>query len=105
MRWQSAAIWCRKADVRILLLSLQFPPDVNSSGILMGRLSQSLSARGHQVQVVTTFPHYAQFRVWDKYRGRLAQRGKFETVDVLRLYVHARGRKQRMLNRLMSYAS
>jgi len=91
--------------MRILLLTLQFPPDVNSTGLLMARLGQGLTARGHHVSVVTTFPHYAQFRVWDEYRGRLAARGQFQGMNVLRLYVHARGRKQNMLNRLLSYVS
>src|SRR5205085_2769977 len=66
---------------------------------------EGLVARGHQISVVTTFPHYAQFRVWDEYRGRLAARARYRGMDVLRLYVHARGRKQSMLNRLVSYLS
>src|SRR5919206_2203779 len=91
--------------MRILLLILQFPPDVNSTGLLMARLAEYLLGRGYQVQVVTTFPHYAGFRTWDEYRGRIAEHTTFKGMDVLRLYVHARGRKQNMLNRLASYLS
>lgn len=91
--------------MRLLLLILQFPPDVNSTGLLMAQLGESLVARGHQVDVLTTFPHYERFQVWPEYRGRLFQRDTYRGMRVLRLYVHARGRKQNMLNRLLSYLS
>ena len=60
--------------VRILLLIIQFPPDVNTSGVLMAQLGEGLVARGHHVSVVTTFPHYATFRVAEEFRGKLSER-------------------------------
>ena len=91
--------------MRILLLIIQFPPDVNSTGLLMAQLCAGLQARGHQVSVLTSFPHYEKFRVWDEYRGKLAERGSYNGMDVLRLYVYASGTKQRMTHRLLSYLS
>lgn len=91
--------------LRILLLIIQFPPDVNSTGVLMAQLGEGLIARGHQVSVVTTFPHYQQFRVWGEYRGKLAQRTLYKGMDVLHLWVYASGSKQKMLHRLLSYVS
>ena len=91
--------------MRILLLILQFPPDVNSTGLLLAQLCASLIERGHHVSVITTFPHYEHFRVWDEYRGKLSERSTFKGIDVLRLYVYARGRKQQMLHRSLSYLS
>ena len=44
--------------VRILLLSLVFPPDNVSTGHLMGELARDLRALGHEVTVITTTPHY-----------------------------------------------
>jgi colanic acid biosynthesis glycosyl transferase WcaI len=91
--------------VNVLLLIIQFPPDVNPSGMLMAQLGEGLVARGHQVSVLTAFPHYAQFRVADEFRGKLFERSTYRGMDVLRLYVHASGSKQSMLRRLMSYLS
>jgi colanic acid biosynthesis glycosyl transferase WcaI len=91
--------------VRILLLIIQFPPDVNTSGVLMAQLGEGLVARGHHVSVVTTFPHYATFRVAEEFRGKLSERDSYHGMDVLRLYVFAPGTKQRMLSRLLSYLS
>jgi colanic acid biosynthesis glycosyl transferase WcaI len=91
--------------MRVLLLILQFPPDVNSTGLLYAQIGEGLIERGHQVSVITTFPHYEHFRVWPEYRGRLAERENWHGMDVLRLYVHARGSKQSLPNRFLSYFS
>lgn len=91
--------------MRILLLIIQFPPDVNSTGLLMSKLCAGLLGQGHQVSVITTFPHYEKFRVWEEYRGKLFERGTYEGMDVTRLYVYASGNKQNMIERLLSYLS
>jgi colanic acid biosynthesis glycosyl transferase WcaI len=91
--------------MHVLILIIQFPPDVNSSGILMAQLGEGLVARGHQVSVVTTFPHYANFRVTDEYRGKVFERSTYRGMDVLRLCVYAPGNKQSMKHRLLSYLS
>src|SRR5439155_520701 len=90
--------------MRILLPIIQFPPDVNPTGLLMAQLCEGLSACGHEVSVITGFPHYENFRVWDEYRGKLVERGRYGAMDVLRLYVYAPGKKS-MVNRLLSYVS
>ena len=90
--------------MRILLPIIQFPPDVNPTGLLMAQLCEGLAACGHEVSVITAFPHYENFRVWDEYRGKLVQRGRYGAMDVVRLYVYAPGKKS-MVNRLMSYVS
>jgi colanic acid biosynthesis glycosyl transferase WcaI len=87
--------------VRILILVLQFPPDVNTTGALVEQLANGLTDRGHSVSVITSFPHYEKFRIWDQYRGKLFER----SGSILRLWVHANGGKNNMLNRLLSYLS
>jgi colanic acid biosynthesis glycosyl transferase WcaI len=90
--------------MRILLPIIQFPPDVNPTGVLMAQLCEGLTACGHEVSVITGFPHYEDFRVWDEYRGKLVQRARYHDMDVTRLYVYAPGKKS-MVNRLLSYVS
>jgi colanic acid biosynthesis glycosyl transferase WcaI len=91
--------------MRILVLVIQYPPDVNTSGVLMSQLCEGLAARGHDVSVLTTFPHYEKFRVWDEYRGKVVETDVRNGVDVTRTYVYANGKKQNMRNRLLSYLS
>lgn len=91
--------------MRILVLILQYPPDVNAAGRLMADLCRGFVDKGHQVTVLTTFPHYAEFRVWEEFRGKLSTHRMDDGVDVRRVYVHATGRKARMLDRFLSYFS
>ena len=90
--------------MRILLLIIQFPPDVNSTGLLMSQVCEGLTACGHEVSVITTFPHYEKFRIWDEYRGKLAKRSQYRGMEVVMLYTYAPGKKN-MINRLTSYLS
>ena len=94
-----------KPTMRILLIIIQFAPDVNSTGRLMSQVFGALRERGHEVDVITTFPHYEHFRVWDEYRGKLFERDEQDGMNVLRTWVYASGTKQNMLRRLASYLS
>src|SRR5688572_7320695 len=90
----------RMTSLRILLLVNQFPPDLNPSGKLMHQLAVGLVKRGHQVQVITAFPHYSGFRIAEAYRGRLVMRTVEDGLRVTRVWVFASGQKQRMWHRL-----
>jgi colanic acid biosynthesis glycosyl transferase WcaI len=90
--------------MRILLIVNQFPPDVNSTGHLMAELAARWLEWGHEVAVVTSLPHYQDFRIEAAYRGKLYQRDRVGNLDVFRLWVYAPGKKS-MLNRLISYLS
>lgn len=91
--------------MRLLLLIIQFPPDVNSTGLLMSQIANGLLARGHDVSVITSFPHYEQFQVWEAYRGKWAERTQEKGLDVTRVRLFANGKKQSMKYRLLSYLS
>src|SRR5581483_9228066 len=91
--------------MRTLLMIIQYPPDVNSAGIIMSQVAGGLQQRGHQVSVITSFPHYEQFRVWDEYRSKWAKRTYEKGMDILRVRVFANGKKQNMGYRLLSYLS
>jgi len=90
--------------MRILLLIIQFPPDTNSTGRLMSQLCDGLATCGHEITVVTTFPHYENFRIWEEYRGKLVKRDRERDMEVVRLFTYAPGNKS-MLNRLISYVT
>ncbi len=90
--------------MKILLIAIQFPPDVNSTGNLMAQLADSWIGRGHQVSVITALPHYKNFRIEAGFGRRLWQRERRLNLDILRLWVYAPGKKS-MLNRLINYLS
>ena len=90
--------------MRILLIVHHFPPDVNSTGLLMSQIFQDLAAEGHRVRVITTFPHYEGFRTWPEYKGRLRKTDEVDGMRVTRVYSYASGTKS-MKRRLVNYLS
>jgi colanic acid biosynthesis glycosyl transferase WcaI len=91
--------------LRILLLTLYFTPDLGANAVIMTRLAEELTLLGHQVTVVTAFPHYDTNRIWDAYRGKLVQRDGHGDVRVHRAYLYVPRQKDRLLGRVLNYVS
>lgn len=88
--------------MRMLCVVHHWPPDVNSTGLLMSKLFERLTRKGHSVEVISTFPHYEGFKVWADYKGRLAQIEQRNGVVIKRVYSHTSGTKS-MRSRLLNY--
>jgi colanic acid biosynthesis glycosyl transferase WcaI len=56
--------------LRILIFGLNYAPELTGIGKYTGEMAAWLSARGHQVHVVTAPPYYPAWRVSDDYRGK-----------------------------------
>jgi colanic acid biosynthesis glycosyl transferase WcaI len=88
-----------------LLLTLYFAPDVAANAVIMTELAEELAALGHQVTVVTAFPHYAGNVIDRRYRGRLIQQEEYKSMRVVRTYLYTSLHKQRFLVRFLNYVS
>jgi colanic acid biosynthesis glycosyl transferase WcaI len=53
--------------MRILINSINFSPELISTGKYTGEMAHWLAGRGHQVRVVTSPPHYPTWKVFDEY--------------------------------------
>jgi colanic acid biosynthesis glycosyl transferase WcaI len=85
--------------MRILLLSQYYWPEDQIS--LEHELALGLLSKGHQVTVLTAFPHYPKGRVYDGYRGRVFQTEIEAGIKIVRTFVYATPSKnfyQRILN-------
>jgi colanic acid biosynthesis glycosyl transferase WcaI len=56
-----------RADMRILIHCLNFSPEPTGVGKYVGEMADWLALRGHEIHVVTSAPHYPQYRVFDGY--------------------------------------
>lgn len=91
--------------MRILLLSTYFRPDVASTGVIMSKLVDEFLARGHQVTVVTSVPHYASNRVWPEYSRQLIYTEVSGSLRIHRLFTYVPNDKSNVLQRLLAYAT
>ena len=53
--------------MKILIHSINFSPELTSTGKYTGEMAQWLAERGHHVRVVTSPPHYPSWKVFDGY--------------------------------------
>lgn len=89
--------------MRISILTTYFPPDSAANGILMKQLAEDLRARGHEISVVTSVPHYDGNRVAEGFRGRLWTTADEGGIDVRRLSLFVPKRKSWLLGRAFGY--
>ncbi len=54
--------------MRIIFLSQQFPPEVGAPQIRLYEVSRELIARGHDVEVLTAFPHHPMGVIPEEYQ-------------------------------------
>jgi len=71
--------------MRILVIGINYAPEQISVGPFTTGLCEALVNAGHDVSVVTAFPYYPQWRVWDSYRGALYRRENVNGVTVRRV--------------------
>ena len=87
--------------MRVLLLTQLFDPENVIKGL---SFAKGLVSRGHEVEVVTTFPSYPGGRIYPGYKMRWRQVENIDGVRVVRVFSYiSHGRSA--FKRLMSYAS
>ena len=80
------------AGCRVLIASAYYAPETTGNAPYVAGLAEHLAALGARVRVLTTMPHYPQWRIWEQYRGRWRVRENRHGVQVRRFrhYVPAR---------------
>ena len=78
-----------RRELRILLLSQYFPPEVGATQSRMQAFAEYLAARGHRVTVICEFPNHPHGVVPPEYRGRLYEDDRSNPYRVLRVWVKA----------------
>ncbi|MDR7073174.1 glycosyltransferase family 4 protein [Fictibacillus barbaricus] len=90
--------------MRIILLSQHFPPEVGAPQIRLYEVSKELLKRGHEVEVITAFPHHPHGIIPDEYKGKFYQYEEYEGIPVHRSWIYP-SPKGTFWRRLMSYFS
>lgn len=91
--------------MKILLLSTYFRPDIASTGVIMSKLVDEFVARGHEVTVLASVPHYESNRVWPEYSRKLIYRESNGPIKILRLYTYVARDKANVTQRILAYGS
>ncbi|MBL7071601.1 MAG: WcaI family glycosyltransferase [Candidatus Omnitrophica bacterium] len=73
--------------MRILVIGINYSPEKIGIGENTTRICEYLASTGHKVSMVTSFPHYPEWKIWDSYRGRIFMRESINGVSVYRGYM------------------
>lgn len=74
--------------MRILILSINYWPEVTGIGAFTTYRAEYLAAAGHDVEVCTTFPYYPEWKVPEDYKGRLISSEEHNGVRISRSYAY-----------------
>jgi len=90
--------------MKILILTQYFPPETGAPQNRLYEIALRLKAFGAEVSVLTGFPNYPKYEVFEGYRGKFYQREDMDGLDVHRAYIYARPGKG-LFNRMLNYGS
>lgn len=90
--------------MRILYVSQYFPPEMGAPSARVHELSREWVRKGHEVTVLTAFPHHPTGIKRPGDRRVLERRERVDGIDVLRTYVYAVP-NQGIARRMVSYGS
>jgi glycosyltransferase involved in cell wall biosynthesis len=94
----------RERQLRVILLSQYFPPEVGATQSRMQAFAEHLAGRGHKVTVIAEFPNHPHGVIPKAYRGLLYQDDRSNPYRVLRVWVLASAEKTQ-LTRMQFYLS
>jgi glycosyltransferase involved in cell wall biosynthesis len=90
--------------MRITFLSENFPPETGAPQIRLYEVSRELIKRGHEVEVLTAFPHHPDGIIPDEYKGKFYQFEHLDGIPVHRSWIYPSPKGSFWL-RLFSYFS
>lgn len=92
--------------MKILMVCLNYAPELTGIGKYAAEQAEWLAARGHAVRVATAPPYYPAWRIGDGYRAWQFRREQIRGVDVWRapVWIPARQSGARRLLHLASFA-
>ena len=83
-----ATVLLERFAMRVLILSINYWPEVTGIGAFTTYRAEYLAAAGHNVEVCTTFPYYPEWKVAKPYSGRLASSEQRNGVRIVRSYAY-----------------
>lgn len=91
---------------RILILGLNFSPELIGIGKFTGELAEALSGTGHQVRVITSPPYYPAWKVGEGHSRIWYRRERIGEIEVIRcpIWVPRRVTAVKRVLHLLSFA-
>lgn len=87
--------------MRFLVICINYSPEPVSVAPFNAGLCEHLAVQGHAVSVITAFPYYPHWRVYEPYRGMRYRREQINGVDVRRVAHFVPTKPRNLVQRLL----
>jgi colanic acid biosynthesis glycosyl transferase WcaI len=75
--------------MHILIVTNYFAPEAGAAAVRLTRLAKKLQQRGHQITVLTSFPHYPQGLIHSGYHGKAVVMTDLDGIRVVQTWLKA----------------
>lgn len=89
----------------ILVITINYPPEIGGAPHLIHALASNLKARGHDVTVLTGYPHYNIKEVPEQYRRGLWLKENLDGICVRRIRIPSLPRANKIARGLEHFIS
>lgn len=90
--------------MRLVVLAPHFDPDTAPTGTVVTRIVEELAARGHRIEVLTSFPWYREHRIEPGYEGRLVRHEDTPWGRITRVHPFPAEDKRDLWRRIAGFA-
>jgi glycosyltransferase involved in cell wall biosynthesis len=104
MTWSQGSQIEKSPEVKILILTQYFPPEVGAAQNRLWNLASRLQLKGAEVTVLTGMPNYPQMRIHEGYRKKCYVKENLNDIAVHRCWLYA-GTSKSISPRLLNYFS
>lgn len=91
--------------MKLIVITPHFAPDVAPTGVVITRLVEELAARGHDIEVLTSFPWYREHRIEAGFEGRTVRYEDTPYGRITRVHPFPATNKQRFIRRAAGYVA
>ena len=91
--------------MKLIVITPHFAPDVAPTGVVITRLVEELAARGHEIEVLTSFPWYREHRIEAGFEGRTVRYEDTPYGRITRVHPFPATNKQRFIRRAAGYVA
>ncbi len=89
--------------MRFIFLTQYYPPEIGAPQTRLMSIVRLLRMRGHSVEVVTAMPNHLAGKTFERYRGKLFVRDRWDGAPIIRTWMYAASGMG--VRRLLSYLS
>jgi len=74
--------------MNILVIGINYIPEKTAIGPFTAELCEYLEKKGNNINVITSFPHYPEWKIKEEYKGKLFKKELINGVKLIRSYVY-----------------